>query len=239
MVIESREGGKRDHRHIDACLYASYALSAFGVVTPSSSWKGQRVDSQTFDALARSLSAATSRRRVMIGLVAGALGVAGRERADARTCGDVGSVCDGNALCCSGVCGSKDRFGRRRCQCATDKDCRGKNAVCEDGICGVSPFRACPQVESGRTDVDGLNHAGEDLSTCDLSGLDMTEYSFFTTNLSGVNFTNANLTGANFFGANVTGATWNNTTCPSGVNSDANGGNCRGEFILGQMPTGA
>lgn len=90
-------------------------------------------------------------------------------------------------------------------------------------------FLAGPEVwNCGSQDLSGVN-----LSTCDL-----TNASFFTANLTGATLHDTILTGANFFDAAVTGVDWDNTTCPSGTNSDANGDTCCDAFISGQIPTG-
>jgi hypothetical protein len=73
------------------------------------------MDDSRFDALARSLVAPGSRRRLLAGLAAGALGVIGVGPAGARTCSRNGLVCREHASCCSGYCGPKDAIGRRRC----------------------------------------------------------------------------------------------------------------------------
>ena len=53
---------------------------------------------------------------------------------------------------------------------------------------------------------------------------------FRFSNFSGATFTNANLGRADFRGVDFSGATFSNTICPSGVNSDNNGGNCNGQL---------
>lgn len=122
--------------------------------------------------------------------------------------------------------------------CCTDP---GADATCTSGICRAPAY--CQTVleaagcefltGSGIWDCGSLDLTGINLSGCDLSGA-----SCFATNLTNAVFTSSNLTGANFFGSNVTGAEWENTTCPSGENSDANGDTCCEAFILGQVPTG-
>ncbi|MEZ5164952.1 MAG: pentapeptide repeat-containing protein [Acidimicrobiales bacterium] len=46
-------------------------------------------------------------------------------------------------------------------------------------------------------------------------------------------FTDVDLSRADFTRAVLAANTWSNTTCPSGVNSDDNGGNCDGQFTWG------
>ncbi len=125
------------------------------------------MDDVAFDRLAQSLAQSGSRRRLLAGLAAGTLGLAGLGRADAAACRPVGSVCREGAGCCSGNCGPKDRTGRRRCQCGADADCPVPDAChaasCTDGACGVTATvdvatdpahcggcgRACPAVANG------------------------------------------------------------------------------------------
>lgn len=100
------------------------------------------MDGNRFDSLARTLAERGSRRRLIGGLVAGALGLAGLDRAGARTCTGLGSICREHAGCCSGFCGPKDRTGRRRCQCDAAADCPPPPvchvATCTNGTCAVA-----------------------------------------------------------------------------------------------------
>jgi hypothetical protein len=89
--------------------------------------------------------------------------------------------------------------------------------------------------------LSGANLANSDLSGANLSGAnltnsDLTGANLQNANLNGANLTNANLTGANLTGANLknatlTGVKWNNTICPDGTNSDADGGTCLGHLL--------
>ncbi|HEY7034765.1 MAG TPA: hypothetical protein VH482_25725 [Thermomicrobiales bacterium] len=101
------------------------------------------MDGSRFDALTRLLSIAGSRRRLIAGLAAGAFGLVGAERAEAVACRTPGSLCRENANCCSGVCGPKDRTGRRTCRCRTGADCAAAGAspqrLCADGLCVACP----------------------------------------------------------------------------------------------------
>jgi hypothetical protein len=122
--------------------------------------------------------------------------------------------------------------------CCTDP---GADATCTSGICRDSTYCATVLEDAGCEFLAGpgvWNCGNQDLTGINLSGCDLTNASFFNTNASNVTFVSTILTGANFFDAEVTGATWDNTTCPSGTNSDANNDTCCGEFILGQTPTG-
>jgi uncharacterized protein YjbI with pentapeptide repeats len=74
-------------------------------------------------------------------------------------------------------------------------------------------------------DLSSVNFSGANLLNADLSNSDITN----------VDFTNADLTQTNMNGATgspmaTLPATYSDTTCPTGVNSDANGGNCEGQF---------
>lgn len=72
------------------------------------------MDGTRFDDLARSLVSRSSRRRIIAGLAAGLVTIAGRHQADARTCSADGTVCREHANCCSGTCGT-GRRGRKTC----------------------------------------------------------------------------------------------------------------------------
>jgi uncharacterized protein YjbI with pentapeptide repeats len=70
----------------------------------------------------------------------------------------------------------------------------------------------------------GLDRA--QLAGANLSGFNLRNAYLAEANLRNVNFTNADLTGAEIADADVNGAIWANTTCPNGVNSDANNHTC-------------
>jgi hypothetical protein len=57
------------------------------------------VDGSRFDALTKSLTGPGTRRRLIGGLVASGLGLAGWRSAEARTCSGTGTVCRENANC--------------------------------------------------------------------------------------------------------------------------------------------
>ncbi|HEY7035087.1 MAG TPA: hypothetical protein VH482_27350 [Thermomicrobiales bacterium] len=99
------------------------------------------MDGHRFDEWARSLAAPGSRRRVLAGLVAGALGLAGVREGGAVACRAPGAACRENVNCCSGLC-AKDAAGRRVCQCRTVADCprpdQCHDATCLDGVCGTT-----------------------------------------------------------------------------------------------------
>lgn len=92
------------------------------------------MDGSHFDALTRSLTEPGTRRRLVGGLVAGALGFVGVRGASARACTGTGTVCRENADCCTGSCGPRDRTGRRRCACQADEQCPA-GWVCGEGSC--------------------------------------------------------------------------------------------------------
>jgi hypothetical protein len=152
---------------------------------------GGSMDPQRFDALARTLATSGSRRRVLTGLAAGALGMIGIG-AEARTCTGAGTVCRENANCCSGYCGPQDASGRRRCACvaptvacdgrcvdpataylsdvgncgACGKSCsrtRCQIATCVNGVCGLAP----DSVMVGRSCDDGNRCTVNDVCRAD------------------------------------------------------------------------
>ena len=72
--------------------------------------RGEFMDGQRFDDLAKRLSAQRSRRGVLGALVGAALGAAGFSGvADARSCRSVGNSCTVNGDCCSGDCVAQGR----------------------------------------------------------------------------------------------------------------------------------
>jgi hypothetical protein len=101
------------------------------------------LDATRFDALTRALAAPRSRRHLLGGLAAGALGLAGFRSADARTCSAGGTICREHANCCSSNCLPKDRTGRRRCaECGSPAQCPSDTCTtptCSGGACGTTP----------------------------------------------------------------------------------------------------
>jgi hypothetical protein len=101
------------------------------------------VDGARFDAITRSLSEPVRRRRLVVGFVAGALGLVGVRPTDAAACRAPSLVCREHANCCSGRCGPKDRTGRRRCRCQSPHNCPVPDAcheaTCAAGVCGTVP----------------------------------------------------------------------------------------------------
>jgi len=74
-------------------------------------------------------------------------------------------------------------------------------------------------------DFSGSVLAGASLHAATLAGADLS-----LTDLTATELRDADLTGADLTGATLTSTVWDNTTCPSGVNSDTNGGNCDGQL---------
>lgn len=74
--------------------------------------------------------------------------------------------------------------------------------------------------------------AGADLSGAQMMGSNWTEAV-----VVGTDFTDADLSDSGFRDAVMLLNTWDNTTCPSGVNSDDNGGDCDGQFLWGYPVT--
>lgn len=84
-------------------------------------------------------------------------------------------------------------------------------------------------------DLAGSNLNGSFLYAVDAQGASFTGATLRATawasaDLAGADFTDADLLNAFATATDFAGATWSNTICPSGVNSDANGGNCTGQF---------
>jgi hypothetical protein len=109
------------------------------------------MDGARFDAIARSLAQPGSRRRLLAGLAAAALGLAGRDRAGAVACRTPGLLCRENADCCARVCAA-DAAGRRVCRCRTAADCppptnRCLAATCAAGVCGTAPAVHCAAID--------------------------------------------------------------------------------------------
>jgi hypothetical protein len=102
------------------------------------------MDDSRFDLLARSIAEPRSRRaalRAIAGLVLGGSAlVAHAEGSEAATKRAFGVICRKSAECQSGVCGPKDRKGRRRCTCSAGTvECGGAcQQCCQAGDCGTS-----------------------------------------------------------------------------------------------------
>ena len=116
------------------------------------------MDEVTFDKLTRDLATATSRRRLLRGLVGGVLGgLSGAVgRAGAASCREAGRLCNQGADCCAGFCDTSnpDPKRRNRCTCpAGTFECRGGCKTAADyrddvencGGCG----RRCPAPVNG------------------------------------------------------------------------------------------
>ena len=73
------------------------------------------MDGSRFDALTKSLALSGSRRRVLAGLLGGALGAVGLGRAEGAECRPDNSTCREHANCCSKLCNPPDAQHRRRC----------------------------------------------------------------------------------------------------------------------------
>ena len=73
--------------------------------------------------------------------------------------------------------------------------------------------------------LNQVNFRGVDLSGADFSGATLTDVELSSANLTGVNFK-----GVKLDGVQVKGAVWSETTCPTGISSDDNGGTCLGQM---------
>lgn len=103
------------------------------------------MDDLRFDAITRSFAAPGSRRRLLGGMLAGALALVGVETVGAVPVEPVnpggratGDICRKSGDCASGICTPPDRTGRRRCGCQVNADC-GKGFACQEGICIFNP----------------------------------------------------------------------------------------------------
>ncbi len=74
------------------------------------------------------------------------------------------------------------------------------------------------------------NLLGTNLSKTNLTGADLSNANATAAALGQSNLTDADLTDADLTNAGVGQIHWDNTTCPDGTNSDANGGTCCGHF---------
>jgi hypothetical protein len=132
------------------------------------------MDGRDFDALTRSLSGSGSRRRMVAGLAAGVLGLVGLRSAEAASCRAAGNICRENANCCSGLCGPKDRSGRRRCHCQSLADCPAPDqcraATCDDGICGEEILVGQDCTADACTCTAGGSCGGASFALCGNSG---------------------------------------------------------------------
>ena len=63
-----------------------------------------------------------------------------------------------------------------------------------------------------------------------LTGADFSNAVFREVELGSANLTGVNLKGARFDGVQVKGAVWSETTCPTGISSEDNGGTCEGQM---------
>jgi len=106
------------------------------------------MDGSRFDELTRRLATGTSRRNLiksgLAAVVASVVGTGSRDSAGAAVLlRAVGVVCSSNSNCSSGLCGSPDYTGRRRCQCTSGTDCPApggcQSATCSGGVCGSMP----------------------------------------------------------------------------------------------------
>ncbi len=106
------------------------------------------MDGSRFDDITRRFATSTSRRSLIKSALAAVVAsVAGTTSADSSSAATlrraVGVVCSSNSNCASGICGSPDFTGRRRCQCKVGSDCPSpggcQSATCSSGVCGSAP----------------------------------------------------------------------------------------------------
>jgi hypothetical protein len=160
------------------------------------------------------------------------------------TCGD-GTVCCTGLECQAGTCEARGLCVPLGGACTTGGTAcctdLGANATCAAGICR-DPGYCTTTLEAAGCGFSVVEMvwfcSGQYLSGVNLSGCDLAGARFPATNLTNAILASTNLTDANFIASDVTGVSWENTTCPTGTNSDANGDTCCGEFILEQVPVG-
>jgi phospholipase C len=80
---------------------------------------------------------------------------------------------------------------------------------------------------TGQIDLRFASLHGQNLRGVDLEGAELTNADLHGVNLEGAFLANANLQGASLVGANTNKVVWQNTVCPDGTNSDADGGTCQ------------
>jgi hypothetical protein len=93
------------------------------------------VEPRRFDTVAKMLTVSGSRRRLLSGLLAAALGTGAIPAAASSTCRTVGRTCREDADCCSHYCALDVRLRRRLCACpAGTKPCGG-NCIPASSCC--------------------------------------------------------------------------------------------------------
>jgi hypothetical protein len=142
--------------------------------TQTQTREGHGMDGSHFDDLTRAMSSTDTRRRLLAGLAASVLGLVGVRAGEARRCSPPVEICRDHATCCSGTCGEKDRFGRRRCvECQSATVCPPASDSCHVATC--DPVAGCVETPLTGTDcAQGLCQAGVCLcrplgAYCDLS----------------------------------------------------------------------
>jgi uncharacterized protein YjbI with pentapeptide repeats len=78
--------------------------------------------------------------------------------------------------------------------------------------------------------LSGCYLPGASLSGANATGANLRGAYLVGANLSSANLTQAQLQGAVLTNANLTGVKWNQTTCPDGTSSNADGGTCVGHL---------
>ena len=101
------------------------------------------MDGNRFDALAR---AAASRRSLLGAALGGLAAAAHGGRTVAARLRTSGEICRKDGDCASGVCGPRDRTGRRYCGCVGDADCPVPGDACQAVSCVAG---ACVAAELG------------------------------------------------------------------------------------------
>ena len=119
------------------------------------------MDADRFDRIAKTLAASGSRRRVLGGLLGGALGLFGplvQERAAAGHfgCKHVGRSCTRRRECCSGIC--QGPRGRKSCRAHGTGTCQAGQNSCEGASVSCNGNSSCfCQVTTGNAAFCGTS----------------------------------------------------------------------------------
>lgn len=142
--------------------------------------------------------------------------------------GCIGGTCQNSERCVprGGDCSASSRG------CCTDSDV---DTICLYGeTCrSVSHCRTVFEAvgcQQGYGDPPSWYCESVDLRGADLRGCYLSNSGIRLSDLSGADMTGAYLHPINLYGSNLAGINWSNTTCPTGINSDDNGGTCCGAF---------
>ncbi len=132
------------------------------------------MDDQRFDALARAWATRRGMLKGGIAALAAAAGL-GRMTGGEASGAPAGALCNRNSQCVAGICGPRDRSGRRRCACTTDDHCPGsecQTAVCNsNGTCGLSAMADGQECDGGTCCGGICRDTTSDIDNCDRCGI--------------------------------------------------------------------